>query len=66
VDGADFLVWQQNLSASAPASPAPEPWSILLAIVLLSLFWGTHRHAIRATSLTACRFSNHDARHSAS
>ncbi len=66
VDGADFLVWQQNISASAPAAPAPEPCSMLLAIVLLPLFRRTHRHAIRATSLAACRFSNHDARHSAS
>jgi len=42
-DGADFLIWQQNLTGGLPTATAnaavPEPASVCLALVALTLGW---------------------------
>lgn len=37
-DGHDFLVWQRTLSASVPGGAIPEPGTLVLALVGLSVF----------------------------
>jgi hypothetical protein len=47
VDGADFLVWQQNLGSVSPGAPVPEPgtaWSI--GVAAAALVGGRRRRAV--------------------